>query len=70
MGGFAPQIGTSQTSVHPQGKGAMPTNSFTNSATSGQPQVGMPNQYSYTVGTADNMGQQPQGQGQVGKGKG
>ena len=71
------QVQQNQTSGQGSGKGApmyQPLQGangvVTNSATSGQPQIGVQNQYSNTVGTADNMGQQPQGQGQVGKGKG
>lgn len=41
----------------------------TNSATSGQPQAGMPNQYSNTVGQWDNQTINPNGQGTA-KGKG
>lgn len=47
----------------PRGKG-----NTTNSATSGQPQVGQPNIYSNTVGPWDNSSTQPQIQS--GKGKG
>lgn len=44
--------------------------SYTNSATSGQPQMGAPNQYSNTVGMGDNE-DQSQGQMQgIGQGKG
>ena len=46
-----------------QGKGGS-----TNSATSGQPQMGQPNTYSNTVGPWDNSNNQPQTQS--GKGKG
>jgi myosin-crossreactive antigen len=42
---------------------------ITNSATSGQPNVGAPNTYSNTVGQWDNTVQQPQ-QPKLGKGKG
>jgi len=49
----------------PMGKGGMQTNS----ATSGQPRVGMANQYPNTVGVGDNTKQQPMSQG-GGKGKG
>ena len=41
---------------------------ITNSATSGQPQMGMPNQYSNTVGMGDNTQQRSPGAG-GGKGK-
>lgn len=47
----------------PQGKGAS-----TNSATSGQPRMGQPNNYTNTVGGWDNASIQPQRSG--GKGKG
>lgn len=47
----------------PQGKGAS-----TNSATSGQPRMGQPNNYANTVGGWDNASIQPQRSG--GKGKG
>lgn len=60
------------------GKGGSGVNSYpgpqgmqgasTNSATSGQPQMGAPNQYSNTVGQWDNTQIKPTGQG--GKGKG
>jgi hypothetical protein len=49
----------------PMGKGGMQTNS----ATSGQPRMGMANQYPNTVGVGDNTKQQPMSQG-GGKGKG
>ena len=49
----------------PMGKGGTQTNS----ATSGQPRAGMPNQYSNTVGQWDNTHIQPQ-QSHGGKGKG
>ena len=49
----------------PMGKGGVQTNS----ATSGQPRAGMPNQYSNTVGQWDNTQQQTQ-QPMQGKGKG
>jgi hypothetical protein len=59
---FQPQSGGAPT---PMGKGGRQTNS----ATSGQPRAGMPNQYSNTVGQWDNAQiQQPQSGG--GKGKG
>jgi len=60
------------------GKGGSSVNSYpgpqgmqgasTNSATSGQPRMGAPNQYSNTVGQWDNTQIKPTGQG--GKGKG
>jgi hypothetical protein len=50
----------------PMGKGGRQTNS----ATSGQPRMGMGNQYSNTVGQWDNTQQQPQPQFGGGKGKG
>ena len=49
--------------MQPQGKG-----SSTNSATSGQPRMGQPNNYANTVGGWDNASIQPQRSG--GKGKG
>lgn len=49
--------------MQPQGKG-----SSTNSATSGQPRIGQPNNYANTVGGWDNASIQPQRSG--GKGKG
>ena len=52
-----------QTPIQPQGKG-----SSTNSATSGQPRIGQPNNYANTVGGWDNASIQPQRFG--GKGKG
>lgn len=55
-----PNAGTPQ----PMGK-----NGYTNSATSGQPTMGAPNQYSNTVGQWDNTQQQTQ-QPMQGKGKG
>ena len=48
----------------PQGKGG----ASTNSATSGQPRMGQPNNYANTVGGWDNASIQPQRSG--GKGKG
>jgi hypothetical protein len=48
----------------PMGKGG-----YTNSATSGQPRMGAPNQYPNTVGQWDNTQQQTQ-QPMQGKGKG
>lgn len=53
-----------QQSSRPVGKGG----SVTNSSTSGQPRIGMPNQYSNTVGQWDNTQIQPVQQ--HGKGKG
>lgn len=50
--------------IKPMGKGGVQTNS----ATSGQPTMGAPNQYSNTVGQWDNTQIQPVGQ--HGKGKG
>jgi hypothetical protein len=50
--------------VQPQGKGG----NYSMSATSGQPQMGAPNQYPNTIGMGDNMQQQPN-QAQA-KGKG
>ena len=50
--------------MQPQGKGA----ASTNSATSGQPRMGQPNNYANTVGGWDNASIQPQRSG--GKGKG
>lgn len=49
--------------VMPQGKG-----SSTNSATSGQPRMGLPNNYANTVGGWDNASIRPQSS--AGKGKG
>lgn len=57
-----PPDGTSGNAL-PQGKG-----SSTNSATSGQPRMGQPNNYANTVGGWDNASIQPQRSG--GKGKG
>jgi len=50
----------------PMGKGGVQSNS----ATSGQPRMGAPNQYSYTVGQWDNTQQQTQSHYGGGKGKG
>jgi hypothetical protein len=58
--GYFPQ------SPKPMGKGGVQTNS----ATSGQPRAGMPNQYSNTVGQWDNTQIQPQQSHGGGKGKG
>lgn len=49
--GFAPSIQQNQTSAS--------GNTVTNSATSGQPQMGIKNPYSNTVGQWDNTQQQP-----------
>ena len=49
--------------MQPQGKG-----SSTNSATSGQPRMGLPNNYANTVGGWDNASIRPQSS--AGKGKG
>lgn len=64
MGQFA-QVQSNQTSGQLSGKGGNhppPPQGFngavTNSATSGQPQVGVQNQYSNTVGQWDNTQQQ------------
>ena len=59
---FAPP---QQQPPQPMGKGG-----YTNSATSGQPRAGMPNQYSNTVGQWDNAQIQPQQPHSGGKGKG
>ena len=82
MGGFSAQVQEPQASQsggkgnqmsapqqqppQPMGKGGVQTNS----ATSGQPRVGMPNQYSNTVGQWDNAQIQPQQPSYGGKGKG
>ena len=50
----------------PMGKGGVQSNS----ATSGQPRMGAPNQYPNTVGQWDNTQQQTQSQYGGGKGKG
>jgi len=55
-----------QQAPQPMGKGGVQTNS----ATSGQPRAGMPNQYSNTVGQWDNARIQPQQPQYGGKGKG
>jgi hypothetical protein len=55
-----------QQTPQPMGKGGVQTNS----ATSGQPRAGMPNQYSNTVGQWDNAQIQPQQPHGGGKGKG
>ena len=54
------------TQPRPMGKGGVQTNS----ATSGQPTMGAPNQYSNTVGQWDNTQQQPMSHKGGGKGKG
>jgi len=63
---FNPGINTfpDPRSQQPQGKGG----ASTNSATSGQPRMGQPNNYTNTVGGWDNASIQPQRSG--GKGKG
>lgn len=58
---YSPESGSPN--VQPLGKG-----SSTNSATSGQPRIGQPNNYTNTVGGWDNASIQPQRSG--GKGKG
>ena len=72
-GGVPNQTGSGQTFNQTMGKGSgkgqqasQPTT--TNSATSGQPQMGQPNTYSNTVGPWDNSNNQTQVQS--GKGKG
>lgn len=50
--------------VQPQGKGG----NYSMSATSGQPQMGAPNQYPNTIGMGDNMQQQPNKAQAKGKG--
>jgi hypothetical protein len=57
-------VGNVTDAVQPQGKGG----NYSMSATSGQPQAGVPNQYANTVGMKDNMQIQPN-QAQA-KGKG
>lgn len=83
MGGFSAQVQQPQASQSGSGKGGQETvfsqpsspapmgkgGVQTNSATSGQPRAGMPNQYSNTVGQWDNAQIQPQ-QSHGGKGKG
>lgn len=84
MGGFTSSVQQPQTSGQPNGKGGpvAETQPYpqqpkpmgkggaqTNSATSGQPTMGAPNQYSNTVGQWDNTQIQPI-QRQNGKGKG
>lgn len=53
----------------PQGKGASGQR-YTYSPTSGQPQMGQPNQYTNTVGQWDNASIMPQPTRRSGKGKG
>ena len=55
--------------AQPQGKGAS-GQQFTYSPTSGQPQMGRPNQYTNTVGGWDNATIQQPVQQRSGKGKG
>lgn len=55
--------------AQPQGKGAS-GQAFTYSPTSGQPQMGRPNQYTNTVGGWDNASVMPQPVQRSGKGKG
>jgi hypothetical protein len=57
--------GLSRNMPQPMGKGG-----YTNSATSGQPRMGMQNQYSNTVGQWDNSQIQPLQPKRGGKGKG
>jgi hypothetical protein len=57
-------VGDVTDAVQPQGKGG----NYSMSATSGQPQMGAPNQYPNTIGMKDNMQIQPN-QAQA-KGKG
>ena len=57
-------VGNITDAVQPQGKGG----NYSMSATSGQPQMGAPNQYPNTIGMKDNMQIQPN-QAQA-KGKG
>jgi hypothetical protein len=85
MGGFSAQVQQGQTSgggkfdqleaPAPQSTGTTQMQGangvITNSATSGQPSMGAPNQYPNTVGQWDNAVQQPnQSMPQLGKGKG
>jgi hypothetical protein len=84
MGGFTAQVQQGQTSGGgkfdqiDKPKLQEPANPIqgangvvTNSATSGQPMMGAPNDYSNTVGQWDNAAQQPkQSMPQAGKGKG
>jgi len=55
--------------AQPQGKGAS-GQKYTYSPTSGQPQMGQPNQYTNTVGQWDNASIMPQPTRRSGKGKG
>jgi len=57
-------VGDVTDAIQPQGKGG----NYSMSATSGQPQMGAPNQYPNTIGMKDNMQIQPN-QAQA-KGKG
>lgn len=86
MGGFASSVQQPQTSGGGKGQGQEPVQpvatqqyqppepmgkgGYTNSATSGQPRMGMQNQYSNTVGQWDNTQIQPIPQPKRGKGKG
>jgi hypothetical protein len=63
---FAPPTQQYQAPPQPMGKGGAQTNS----ATSGQPTMGAPNQYSNTVGQWDNSEIQPVQPKRGGKGKG
>jgi hypothetical protein len=63
---FAPPTQQYQQPPQPMGKGGAQTNS----ATSGQPRMGMQNQYSNTVGQWDNSQIQPLQPKNGGKGKG
>jgi hypothetical protein len=58
-----------QPSQNVQGKGASGQR-YTYSPTSGQPQMGQPNQYTNTVGQWDNASIMPQPTRRSGKGKG
>jgi hypothetical protein len=60
-----PNLNPAAQTPQPMGKGGAQTNS----ATSGQPRMGAPNQYPNTVGQWDNTQQQTQ-QPMQGKGKG
>ena len=74
MGMPSAQVAQPLSQQNPNGKGSSGKTSqtnmpdTTNSATSGQPQMGQPNTYSNTVGPWDNNGNQTQVQS--GKGKG
>jgi hypothetical protein len=63
---FEPIQEVSQQTPQPMGKGGAQTNS----ATSGQPIMGAPNQYANTIGVEDNTEIQPQQPQSGGKGKG